>query len=75
MGVMCEACGKVHFVATSRGIQLSRTTEGIYLLRCGPPCPAVMEFRKDGTRPYRVSADVFKRGYAKEGEYELVKRD
>jgi hypothetical protein len=75
MGVMCEACGKVHFVATSRGIQLSRTAEGMYRLTCKPPCPETREFRKEGMHPYRVSDDVFKRGYAEEGEYELVKRD
>jgi hypothetical protein len=74
MGVMCEACRRVHFIATSRRVQLSQTAEGIYLLRCNPPCPAVSEFRKDGMHPYRVSEDVFKRGYANEGEYELVQR-
>ena len=74
MGIMCEACGKVHFVATSHGIQLSQTTEGTYRLTCKPPCPAVREFRKDGMQAYRVSDDTFKRGYAEEGEYELVQR-
>jgi hypothetical protein len=74
MGVMCEACGKVHFVATSRGIQLSRTVEGMYRLTCNPPCPETREFRKEGMHPYRVSDDVFKRGYAEEGEYELVQK-
>jgi hypothetical protein len=76
MGIMCDACRKVHFIATSPGIQLSRTTEGIYRLTCKPPCPEVREFsrefRKEGIRPYRVSDTVFKTGYAEEGEYELV---
>jgi hypothetical protein len=72
MGIMCDACRTVHFIATSPGIQLSRTTEGIYRLTCKPPCPEVREFRKEGMRPYRVSEDAFGRGYAREGEYELV---
>ena len=72
MGIMCEACRKVHFVATSPGVRLSRTIDGIYRLTCQLPCPAVKDFRKDGMRPYRVSEDAFKRGYANEGEYELV---
>jgi hypothetical protein len=72
MGIMCEACRRVHFIATSPGIQLSRTTEGIYKLVCKPPCPEVREFRKEGMCPYRVPDDVFRRGYADEGEYELI---
>jgi hypothetical protein len=72
MGIMCDACRKVHFIATSPGIQLSRTTEGIYRLTCKPPCPEVREFRKEGMRPYRVSDTAFKTGYVEEGEDELV---
>jgi len=72
MGMLCERCGKVHFVAKSPGIELSRTAEGMYRLTCKPPCSGVREFRKDGMRPYRVSDNVFKRGYAEVGEYELV---
>ena len=72
MGIMCDKCRKVHFIASSSGIQLSRTAEGIYWLTCKPPCPEIREFRKDGMRPYRVSEDVFSRGYAEEGEYEIV---
>ena len=74
MGILCEACHKVHFAATSSGIQLSRTHKGIYRLVCTPPCPEVKEFRKDGMRPYRVSDDVFKKGYAELDEYALVGR-
>jgi hypothetical protein len=73
MGIMCEACRKVHFVAAaSGGIRLSRTIEGMYRLKCTPPCPEVKEFRKEALHPYRVSDEVFQRGYANEGEYELV---
>jgi len=72
IGIVCEACQKVHFAATSPGIQLSRTYKGMYRLVCMPPCPEVKEFRKDGMRPYRVSDALFKRGYAELGECQLV---
>jgi hypothetical protein len=71
MGIMCEVCRKVHFT-TSSGIRPSPVTPGMYLLTCRFPCPEKREFRKETMRPYRVSDDVFRRGYAKEGEYEIV---
>ena len=70
-GIMCERCRKIHFIATSSGIQLSRSG-GMYRLNCPPPCAEMKEFRKEGMRPYRVADEVFRRGYASEGEYELV---
>ena len=74
MGVLCEACGMVHFIATSPGIVLSRNIEGMYRLSCKPPCSQVKMFRKEAMHPYRVSEDVFKKGYAQEGEYELINK-
>src|SRR6516164_669532 len=74
-GIMCERCRKIHFIATSSGIQLSRSGGaggGMYRLNCPPPCAEMKEFRKEGMRPYRVADEVFRRGYASEGEYELV---
>ena len=44
----------------------------MYRLNCPPPCAEMQEFRKDGMRPHRVADEVFRRGYASEGEYELV---
>jgi hypothetical protein len=44
----------------------------MYRLNCKSPCRQVREFRKEAMQPYRVSDDVFGRGYAEEGEYELV---
>jgi hypothetical protein len=73
MGIMCERCRKVHFIATSSGIQFSRPGGGIYRLSCPPPCAQTREFRKEGMLPYRVAEDVFRRGYALEGEYEPVR--
>jgi hypothetical protein len=72
MGIMCERCRKVHFVATSRGVKPSEFSAGMYRLKCSPPCSEGREFRKDSMRPYRISEDVFRRGWADEGEYELV---
>ncbi len=72
MGVICEACKRVYFVATSPRIKPSRTAEGMYRLNCTPSCPEPKEFRKEGMHPYRISDDVFQRGYAEKGEYEIV---
>jgi hypothetical protein len=72
VGIMCEACGKVYFVATSPGIELSRKDKGMYQFTCKRPCSAVKDFRRDGLRPYRASDDIFERGYADVGEYDLV---
>jgi hypothetical protein len=72
MGIMCERCRKVHFIATSRGIRPIASVAGMYLLRCNSPCRELREFRKDDMRPYRISEDVFRNGCAKEGEYQLV---
>ncbi len=72
MGIVCDACGVVHFVATSPGIKLSERVVGMYRLTCKPPCSVTRNFRKDEMRPYRVTDDIFQRGYAREGEYELV---
>jgi hypothetical protein len=44
----------------------------MYVLTCRFPCPEMREFRKDTMRPYRVTEEVFKTGYAREGEYELI---
>ena len=72
MGIMCERCRKVHFIATSPGIKLSERVEGMYRLTCKPPCPELREFRRDAMHPYRVTDEVFKAGYAELGEYEVV---
>ncbi|MBV9481719.1 MAG: hypothetical protein JO249_13340 [Acidobacteria bacterium] len=70
MGIVCGACGAVHFVATSAAIELSSAIDGMYRLTCQPPCSSTRQFRKDEMRPYRVSEDVFNSGYATQGEYE-----
>lgn len=72
MGILCDACKTVHFVASSPGIELSHSIEGMYKLTCKRPCSGTKHFRKDEMRPYRVSDGVFNTGYAEVGEYELV---
>jgi len=62
----------VYFIATSPGVELSVTGDGITHLTCKHPCSAVTRFRKDEMRPYGVSDDVFQRGYAEEREYEAI---
>jgi hypothetical protein len=71
-GIICDACGTVHFIVTSSGVELSHTMDGMYKLTCQPSCTAVRKFSKDEMRPYRVADESFAKGYAKVGEYELV---
>lgn len=72
LGIMCDVCRMVHFIATSSTIKPSPMNKEMYRLVCAPPCAEAREFRKDSMRPYRVADTVFKTGHAKEGEYELV---
>jgi len=74
MGIRCEECRTVHFVVTSSSIRFTGRLGGMYQFTCKPPCPEIKEFRKDGMRPYRVSEDVYRKGYAIEGEYEVVEK-
>ena len=72
MGITCEGCGKVHFIRTSSLIQFSGEVAAVYRLNCLPPCGRTQEFQKHDMRPYRVTDDVFQRGYAEETEYDIV---
>jgi hypothetical protein len=71
MGIMCERCRKVFFIATSPNIRPSPVTQGMYRLIC-KQCPEAREFRKEAMLLYRVSDDVYNRGYAHEPEYQLI---
>jgi len=73
MGIVCEQCRKVHFIAPSSGIQFSRSGGRIYQLKCPPPCATTREFQEYLMLPYRVADEVFRTGYAEEDEYELVR--
>jgi hypothetical protein len=70
MGVICDRCRKVHFIATSPGIEFGPPGAATYRLCCKPPCEEARVFRKDEMRPYHVSDEAFRKGYAEEGEYE-----
>lgn len=72
MGIKCNACGTVHFIATSPGVALSLEIDGTYRLTCKPTCSEMRFFRKGDMRPYRVTDELFNRGFAEPGEYELV---
>jgi hypothetical protein len=72
MGIMCNMCRTVHFIATSPSIKASKLPAAMYQLTGNRPCLSTAEFRKESMQSYRVSEDVFKRGYAKESEYEIV---
>lgn len=72
MGIMCKMCRTVHFIATSPSIKALKLPAGMYQLTCNRPCLTTAEFRQESMQSYRVSEDVFKRGYAKESEYEII---
>jgi hypothetical protein len=72
MGIMCKMCRTVHFIAKSPSIKASKLPAAMYQLTGTRPCLSTAEFRKESMQSYRVSEDVFKRGYAKESEYEIV---
>lgn len=54
MGIMCQRCGNVHFIATSSAIQCGRQ-RGIYQLNCPSPCYGTREFGREDMSPYRVA--------------------
>lgn len=70
LGIVCEKCHRVHFIGTASGIKWM-PTPGMYALYCRF-CSQTREFRKETMRPYRVSDQLFKAGYANEGEYSPV---
>jgi len=74
MGVMCETCRKVHFIATSPTIRPSTANPGMYRLTCRVGCDETREFRKDTMCPYRVKDKVFQTGFAEQGEYEVIRQ-
>jgi hypothetical protein len=72
MGMMCEACRKVHFIATSPGIRPSPVTPEMYFAYVQISLLRNSRIRKDALHPYRVTDEVFKRGYAEESECGLI---
>jgi hypothetical protein len=70
MGIVCEKCRRIYFILTSSGITPT-DTPGVYVLNCGY-CKEKREFRRDTMRPYRVQDQVFRSGYATEGEHASI---
>jgi len=75
LGIACR-CKRVHFLASSRRIEVSRTTRSgnIYVLICCLDCAATTLFSKDQLLPYSVAELVFRKGYAELGEYQAEGR-
>ena len=77
VGIACEKCEKVYFLATDTDrIEPDFSQMGLELFRltCAPPCSAVRSFHKGDMRPYSVSTYSFERGFANWGEYQELKR-
>jgi hypothetical protein len=73
MGIMCELCRTVYLIATWSGITPSDRDKEIFRLACKSPCRELKEFRSDAMRPYRIAENAFSSGYAREGEYEIIR--
>jgi hypothetical protein len=73
MGIMCENCGTVYFVASApkNRIQFDSQVDA-YRLICASPCKRIRLFQRTEIRAYSVGADVFHWGYAGRDEYEEV---
>jgi hypothetical protein len=57
--------------AGSHGRDVRKMTPGMYALTCRL-CSETKVFRKETMCPYRVSDEIFKTGYAKDGEYDAI---
>jgi hypothetical protein len=73
MGIMCENCGTVYFVASApkNRIQFDSQVDA-YRLICASPCKRMRLFQRSEIRAYQVTTDVFRLGYARRDEYEEV---
>ena len=73
MGIMCENCGTVYFVASASRdrIQFDSRVDA-YRLICASPCKKIRLFQRNEIRAYQVATDVLHLGYARRDEYEEV---
>ena len=71
VGIACNKCQKVYFMATDNDRIEPDHLAGLNMFRltCPPPCRAVRFFHNGDMRPYSVSTYSFERGYANWGEY------
>ena len=73
MGIMCEDCGTVYFIASAskNRIQFDSRVDA-YRLICASPCKRMRLFQKTEIRAYSVATDVFSSECAGRDEYEEV---
>jgi len=72
VGIQCESCGKVFFVANTDRIEFQPSE--LYQLTCTSPCNAVRTFIASDMKPYSVPTYAYQRGYAGAGEYQELKQ-
>jgi hypothetical protein len=73
MGIMCENCGTVFFVASASRDRIRFDSQvDAYRLICASPCKKMRLFQRAEIRAYSVAMDVFRLGYARRDEYEEV---
>jgi hypothetical protein len=73
MGIMCENCGTVYFVASVSSNRIRFDSQiGAYRLICASPCKKMRLFQRTEIRAYQVTTDAFRLGYARRDECEEV---
>ena len=74
VGIACQKCQKVYFLATDTNRIEPDAGLSMFRLTCAPPCRTVRLFHDGDMRPYSVSTYSFERGYANWGEYRELRR-
>ena len=70
MGIMCENCGTVFFVASASRDRIQFDSQvDAYRLICASPCKKMRLFQRTEIRAYQVTTDLFRLGYARRNEY------
>jgi hypothetical protein len=73
MGITCENCGTVYFVASASRDRIQFDSQvDAYRLICASPCKKMRLFQRTEIRAYQITTDVFRLGYARRGDYEEV---
>jgi hypothetical protein len=73
MGIVCENCGTVYFVASSSRDRIRFDSQiGAYRLVCASSCKKMSFFQRTEIRAYQVTTNVFRLGYARRDEYQEV---
>jgi hypothetical protein len=73
MGIMCENCGTVYFIASASRDRIQFDSQvDAYRLNCASPCKKMRLFQRTEIRADQVTTDAFGLGYARRDEYEEV---